>query len=233
VRSANNETGVVQPVGEVARALRDSEVVVHTDAVQFIVSRPASLSELGVDMLTISGHKLGGPKGVGALVMRPGIHLEPVIHGGGQELGRRSGTHDVAGIVGMTAALDAAVRDRMRLADDVAAARDEFEESLKALVPSAVITAHEAERLAQHSHFRIPGIDAETMLVRLDALGVAAAAGSACHSGALEVSHVLTAMGMRPAEARECVRFSFGWTTRRQDGKAAALAVLDALEGLL
>lgn len=234
VMAANNETGVVQPVSKIARAVRDvaPDAVVHTDAVQAFVSRDVGLDALGVDLITVASHKVGGPKGVGALAMRPGIDLEPVIHGGGQEFGRRSGTHDVAGIVGMAAALEAAVKDRARLAHDVGEARDRFEARLLTEVPGAALTAPGVDRLIQHSHFRIDGIDAETLLIRLDRAGVAASAGSACQSGAVEVSHVLAAMGLDERAARSSIRFSFGWTTRPEDGDAAADALLAALEGL-
>lgn len=235
VMTANNETGVVQPVAEVAAAARavHPEVLVHSDAVQALVSRPVGLDVLGVDMLTIASHKVGGPKGVGALVLRGGVELEPVIHGGGQELGRRSGTHDVAGIVGMVAAVEAAVSDRDRFGTVVGAARERFESRLLAAVPDAVFTVGVgADRLVQHSHFRIPGVAAETLLIRLDGEGVAASAGSACQSGAIEMSHVLRAMGMDSDDAAGCIRFSFGWTTRPEDGDDAASAVASIVEAL-
>jgi cysteine desulfurase len=235
VMVANNETGVVEPVAEMAAAARAAapSVVVHSDAVQALASRPVTLSGLGVDLLTIASHKVGGPKGVGALVLRGGIDLEAVVHGGGQELNRRSGTHDVAGIVGMAAAVEAAVADRDRFVGDVGEARKRFESGLMAAVPDLVFTLGDAaERLVQHSHFRVPGVTAETMLIRLDELGVAASAGSACASGALETSHVLAAMGVDPVAAAECVRFTFGWTNRPEDGDAAAAAVAMVVEGL-
>lgn len=232
VMAANNETGAVQPVAAIAAALAGRGVPVHSDAVQAAVSRPCSLDDLGVDLLTLSAHKLGGPQGVGILAMRPGITLAPVIHGGGQELGRRSGTHNVAGIVGAAAALEAAVTDRKRLIDDVGAARHRFEVDLTRAVPDVVFTIAGADRLVQHSHWRIPGIDAETLLVRLDGIGLAASAGSACHSGAIAASHVLAAMGLAPADAAGCVRFTFGWDTRPEDGTTAAGLVAAAVGGL-
>ncbi|HSM01401.1 MAG TPA: cysteine desulfurase family protein [Acidimicrobiia bacterium] len=234
VMAANNETGVIQPVPEIADAVREAapDAVVHTDAVQAFVSREVSLDSLGVDLITVASHKVGGPKGVGALAMRSGIDLEPVIHGGGQELGRRSGTHDVAGIVGMAAALEAAVKDRDRLIHDVGEARNRFETRLLSDIRGAALTAPGVDRLVQHSHFRIDGVDADTLLIRLDRGGVAASAGSACQSGAMEVSHVLAAMGVDEAAARSSIRFSFGWTTRSEDGDAAADAVMAAVAGL-
>ena len=228
---ANNETGVIQPVSEVAAAVRrvSGSVVVHTDAVQAAVSEDVTAD--GLDLLTIAGHKLGGPKGVGALIVRSGIPLEPVMHGGGQELGRRSGTHNVAGAVGLATALESAVADRDRFRRDVGEARRRFEERLTSKLADVVINAPEDRRLVQHSHVHIPGIRNETVLIRLDRAGVAASAGSACQSGASSPSHVLTAMGMTPEQARECLRFSFGWTTRPEDGDELADAVVAAVEG--
>jgi cysteine desulfurase len=233
VMAANNETGVVQPVAKVAAAVRavSDHALLHCDAVQAVPSTAVGLDDLGVDLLSVSAHKFGGPKGVGALVMRPGVEVEPVIHGGGQELGRRSGTHNVAGIVGMAAALEAAVSDRQRFIDVVGAARDDFEARIAALVPDAAVTGAAVGRLVQHSHVRFPGIDVEGLLIRLDAAGVAASSGSACHSGARVVSHVLRAMGFTDGEARECVRFTFGWTTAPGDG-AAAEVVAGCVEAL-
>jgi cysteine desulfurase len=232
VMAANNETGAAQPVAAVAAALAGSGVLVHSDAVQAAVSRRCSLDDLGVDLLSLSAHKLGGPQGVGILAMRPGIALEPVIHGGGQELGRRSGTHNVAGIVGAAIALEVAVADRKRLVDDVGEARQRFETALLAALPDVEFTITGRDRLVQHSHLRIPGVDAETLLVRLDGMGLAASAGAACHSGAVAPSHVLTAMGLTPEEAAGCIRFTFGWDTRPEDGDAAAALVITAAGAL-
>ena len=232
VMAANNETGVVQPLAAIAAALAARKVVVHSDAVQAAVSRPVALDDLGVDLVTISAHKLGGPQGVGVLAMRSGIVLEPVVHGAGQELGRRSGTPNVAGIVGAAAAIEAAAADRKRLAEDAGEARDRFEAAISAAVTDVAFTAASADRLAQHSHLRFPGIDAETLLIRLDGLGLAASAGSACHSGAMSASHVLTAMGMSVEEARQCVRFTFGWDSKPDDGTAAAAVVVAAVRAL-
>lgn len=235
IMSANNETGTRQPIEEIVKAVGDAgngRVLVHTDAVQSFVSEVVTIPSLGVDMLSLSAHKFGGPQGVGILHVRRDVELEPVIHGGGQELGRRSGTHNVAGIVGMVAAMGAALADRDRFRSDVGAARDGFEDALALAVPDVVFTTPRADRLVQHSHFRIPGIDAETLLIRLDGSGVAAAAGSACHSGAVDVSHVLTAMGLGEAEARESVRLTFGWTTAPCDGVTAAARIAACVEAL-
>ncbi len=231
VMSANNETGTLQPVRTVAAAAREAnpDVVLHTDAVQSFLSEEVTVASTGCDLIALASHKLGGPKGVGLLYVRNGVDLEPVIHGGGQEMGRRSGTHNVAGIVGMVEAMELSVADRHAFRGRVGAARDRFEETLRAGIEGLTVNAPIGERLVQHSHVRIPGVAAETLLIRLDRAGVAAAAGSACQSGALERSHVLAAMGMGEKAASECVRFSFGWSSEPEDGDTAADRVLDVV----
>lgn len=232
VMTANNETGVIQPLAEVVKRLAGKGTPVHTDAVQAFLSEDVTIGELGVDLLSLAAHKFGGPKGVGLLYVREGVALEPVLHGGGQELGRRSGTSNVMGVVGMVEAMEATVRDRPRLRSAVTAAREGFERALRETYPDLQVNAPVDRRLVQHAHVRIPGVRNETALVRFDEAGLAASAASACQSGAATVSHVLTAMGMSPEHARECLRFSFGWPTRPEDGPAAAALVIEALEGL-
>lgn len=231
VMAANNEVGTVQPVADIAGRVRDRDdgVVLHTDAVQAFVSEDVTADTTGADLISLAAHKLGGPKGVGLLYVRRGVELEPVIHGGGQELGRRSGTHNVAGIVGMVAAMDATVRDREAFRRRVGAARDRFETVIADKLAGVEITASHAPRLVQHSHVRFRGIRSDAALIRLDRAGIAAAAGSACQSGAITASHVLTAMGWEPEAAAECVRFTFGWPDTAADGERAALAVVEAL----
>lgn len=231
VMAANNETGVRQPVAEVVEAAAEHGVPVHSDAVQAFVSEPVTAAVPGADFITLAAHKLGGPKGVGLLRVPREARLEPVLHGGGQELGLRSGTHNVAGIVGMATAMEAAAADRDRFRTTVSEARRRFEETLAARVDDLQITAR-GDRLVQHSHLRFPGVSAETLLIRLDGAGLAASAGSACHSGAVATSHVLAAMGMSAGEAASSVRFTFGWTTRPGDGDDAARMVVEALAGL-
>ncbi len=234
VMAANNETGALQPVAEIAGSVRGSQpgVVVHTDAVQAFVGGEVTVASTRADLITLSAHKFGGPKGVGLLYVRPGTPLEPLVHGGGQEAGRRSGTANVPGIVGMVEAMAATVSDRDRFRDDVGVERDRFEAVLADRLPKAAITAREVPRMPHFSHVRFPEIRAETLLIRLDRIGVRAAAGSACQSGAIEPSHVLTAMGMAPAAAAECVRFSFGWASRVGDGEAAAHIVADMVDSI-
>jgi cysteine desulfurase len=229
VMLANNETGVLEPIPSIVEAAHPHGAIVHTDAVQAFVSQPIDVDELGVDMLTLAAHKFGGPKGVGLLYVRSGTRLEPLVHGGGQEWGLRSGTQNVPGIVGMVTAMQATVEDRDRFRASVSEARRRFEGRLQANIEGLEINAPLDGRLVQHSHVRIPGVRNDMVLIRLDQAGVAASAGSACQSGAADVSHVLLAMGFDTARARECFRFSFGWTTVPEDGDAAAEAVLYAI----
>jgi len=207
-------------------------VLVHSDAVQSFVSEETSAEGLGADLITLAAHKFGGPKGVGLLYVRRETDLEPTLHGGGQELGRRSGTQNVAGIVGMVAAMEAAVADRERFRRDVSEARRRFESRLLSSFEGAAVTGPAERRLVQHAHICFPGVSAESLLILLDRAGLAASAGSACASGAVDRSHVLEAMGMESDRAAGCVRFTFGWTTRPGDGDDAASLVLEALEGL-
>jgi cysteine desulfurase len=230
----NNETGVIQDIAEIASAVEEheSDVLVHSDAVQAFSSEEIDVDDLRVDLLTITGHKFGGPKGAGLLYVREGTALEPVLHGGGQELGRRSGTHDVASAVGLATAVEAALADRSRFRSQVGQIRDDFEKRLLAGVPDALVNTPEAGRSSHHLNVRFPGVRNETLLMRLDGAGVAASAGSACQSGASEVSHVLEGMGLSPGEARESVRFSFGWDSTADEAMDAAAIVIDLIEEL-
>ncbi len=230
----NNETGVVNDVAAMSHAVKgtDPDVLVHADAVQAFGSMKFDVGQLGVDMLSLTAHKFGGPKGAGLLYVREGTALEPLIHGGGQELGRRSGTHDVPGAVGLATAMELAAADRDRFVGEVGTIRDSFEEHLTRAFPDAVVNTPDPDRSPHHLNIRFPGVRNEPLLMRLDRSGVAASAGSACQSGAATVSHVLEAMGRSPAEARESVRFSFGWTSSREESNRAARIVVDLVEDL-
>jgi cysteine desulfurase len=232
VMQANNETGAVQPVAEVAAAVRsvNPRVLVHTDAVQAFISEPVDVGHLGVDMVSLAAHKFGGPKGVGLLYARQDIDLQPVVDGGGQELGKRSGTHNPMGIAGMVAAMRVTQADRDGFRRRVGAMRDQFEEAAQSL--GAVATTPRPGRLVQHSHLRFPGMINENLLIGLDRAGVAAAAGSACQSGAVELSHVLAAMGFDERRAGSTVRFSFGWSSEPDDAVTAAKILSEVVESL-
>lgn len=234
VMMVNNETGSVQDLPAIAGAVKrsNSETLFHTDAVQAFGDERIDVDSLGIDLLTISAHKFGGPKGAGALYVREGIALEPVIHGGGQELGRRSGTNDVASAVGMATAVRLAVADRERFGNEIRGIRDRFEEALETSLPDTVVNTPRKGRSSHHLNVRFPGVRNETLLMLLDRRGVCASAGSACQSGAATVSHVLEAMGLTPDQARESIRFSFGWTSTPEEADEAAGIVIDLVSRL-
>ncbi len=229
VMMVNNETGATEDIARVVEAIRghEPEALIHSDAVQAYSGQVVDVDRLGLDMLTISGHKFGGPKGAGLLYVREGTPLEPLMHGGGQELGRRSGTHDVAGAVGLAVAMEIAAADRQRYRSQVGQIRDDFEKRLTAGIDDLVVNTPVGSRSAQHLNMRFPGVRNETLLLRLDRAGVAASAGSACQSGAPEGSHVLEALGLAPEQARESIRFSFGWDSTLDEAVEAAEIVID------
>ena len=234
VMCLNNETGVVQDLPRIVAAMRGRHpgVLIHTDAVQAFSSHDLDVDALGVDLLTLTGHKFGGPKGAGLLYVREGTPLEPLHHGGGQELGRRSGTHNVAGAVGLAEAMEAARADRARFRTEVGQIRDDFEKRVIAALPDVVVNTPQRMRSPHHLNLRFPGIRNQTLLMRLDRAGVAASAGSACQSGAAQVSHVLEAMGLTADQTRESVRFSFGWDSTVDEAVEAADIVLGLVEVL-
>ncbi|GBD43501.1 Cysteine desulfurase NifS [bacterium HR40] len=210
VMLANNETGVIQPVAEVARRVHAHGALLHVDAVQALGKLDFRLDELGADFLAVSAHKLGGPVGIGALVVREGLALRPLVRGGGQERGRRAGTENVAAAVGFAAALAAWSEEEKRR---LARLRDRMEEAMRDQVPEARIIGLGAPRLPNTSCVALPGVDAVTQLVRLDLAGISVSAGSACSSGRIGRSHVLAAMGLPPAVCNSAIRISLGWST--------------------
>jgi cysteine desulfurase len=219
VMAANNETGVIQDLNAVKRVLTTDGgegVLLHVDAVQAVGRMPISFD---ADYVTISAHKLGGPQGAGALIVKDDAPLAPLINGGGQESGRRAGTENVAAIAGF----GAAAHDATDLSDmpRVAALRDRFEAGLLNLAPDAVIFGRAVARLPNTSNFAIPGLSAETALIALDLDGVAVSSGSACSSGKVKASHVLAAMDVDEALARGGIRVSFGWSSKDDDVDAA------------
>jgi cysteine desulfurase len=213
---ANNETGVVQPVADMAAFARAHGLTSFTDAVQAVGRVPVSFHDLGVDLLSISAHKLGGPKGVGALIIRDGVDVPALIGGGGQERRRRAGTENVAAIAGFGAAARAAHAD---FADWLAVAtlRDELERRVCAGVPGAVVFGRDAPRLPNTTLIATPGHSAQSLLIRFDLAGVAISSGSACSSGTVGASHVLAAMGVQPDLAQSALRVSLGPTTTPAD----------------
>jgi cysteine desulfurase len=219
VQLANNETGVIQPVAEAARLVHAHGGLIHTDAVQAAGKIPVDVAELGVDALTLSAHKIGGPKGIGAVILASDQFeiTERLIRGGGQEKGFRAGTENVAAIAGFGAAAEIALDKLDREAGRLRALRDEAEAQVRRIAPDAVVVASEAERLPNTFAFAIPGLKAETALIAFDLAGVALSSGSACSSGKVKRSHVLDAMGMEPALAEGVLRVSLGWSTTKED----------------
>src|SRR5438105_11835250 len=234
VMLANNEVGTVQPLDAVAAVVRDQspEAVLHTDAVQACPWLDVAALARPADLVAVSAHKFGGPKGVGALVVRDGTRVAPIIHGGGQERDRRSGTYNVAGIVGMSAAMRATVAGRVETVGRIARLRDRLADGLLASVSGAEETGDRATKIAGNCHLSFDGIESEALLVLLDGAGVCASAGSACTSGAVEPSHVLTAMGVPAERAVGSLRLSLGATTTDADIDLALDAVPDAVDRL-
>ena len=219
IMHANNETGVVQPIAEAAEIVGSVDSILHVDAVQTAGRIPCDIKALGANLLTVSGHKLGGPQGSGALVMwSERFRLdEPLIKGGGQERGHRAGTENVAAIVGFGAAAQAARETLAAEGARIAALRERLETGLRELASSTVIFGVGAERLPNTSLFAVPGLKAETALIALDLDGVSVSSGSACSSGKVAPSHVLAAMGVAPDLAGGAIRVSLGWETRENE----------------
>ncbi|MCB2226108.1 MAG: aminotransferase class V-fold PLP-dependent enzyme [Desulfarculaceae bacterium] len=207
---ANNETGGLQPIAELAALAHGAGALFHTDAVQAVGKIPLNVGELGVDFLSLSGHKLHGPKGVGALYARQGLELAPLVHGGGQEGGRRAGTENTASVVGLGAAAELAARSLGKMGGQVAALRDRLWSGIRELVPDARLNGPREGRLPNTLSVSLPGIRGESLVLALDQKGVALSSGSACRAGSPEPSHALLAMGLSDEEAHCALRFSLG-----------------------
>jgi cysteine desulfurase len=216
LQMANNETGALQSVADVAVLAREHALAVHSDAVQAAGRVPIDMRALGVDYLALSAHKLGGPKGVGALVIRDGAGLPAFITGGGQERRRRAGTENVAAIAGFGAAAEAARHDLAQI-EQVRALRDRLEAEAREITPEAVVIAADADRLPNTTSLALPGASAETLVIGLDLEGIAVSAGAACSSGKVGASHVLAAMGLAPDIARAAIRVSLGPSSTERD----------------
>ena len=230
VMLANNETGVVQPIAAIAAIVHELGGLLHVDAVQAPGRIDCRIGELGADLMSLSAHKLGGPQGVGALIRRGDLQIEPLIRGGGQERSLRAGTENVAGIAGFGAAAKAAAgqADAQRMAR----LRDRAEAGLKEIVPQAVIFGEKAPRLPNTSLFAVPGLKAETALIAFDLNGIALSSGSACSSGKVAASTVLKAMGVPPALAAGALRLSLGYSTTERDIENFLAALTKVVSGL-
>jgi cysteine desulfurase len=217
VMAANNETGALQPVFEVAEIVHAAGGLLHVDAIQALGKIPFDINAVGADMVTLSAHKIGGPKGVGALVLAEGLAgLEPLLRGGGQELGRRAGTENVAGIAGFGAAVKVATAARVSDAARLEGLRNQLESGLRQ-APDTLVFSADVPRLPNTTLFTVPGLKAETAVIGFDLAGIAVSSGSACSSGKVQPSHVLEAMGFGPKLAQGAVRLSLGWSTQEAD----------------
>jgi cysteine desulfurase len=229
---ANNETGVVQPVAEIGKIAAEADIYFHTDAVQAAGKIPIDVNKIGCDLLTISGHKIHGPQGAGALYVRKGTQLEPMLHGGSHERSRRAGTENVPGIVGLGKAAELAVMGFERGDDSrMAAARDDLERELLEIEATG-LNGESAPRVPNTANIYFDGIEGEALVIALDLKGLAVSTGAACSSGAIEPSHVLTAMGLRPDRAKASIRFSLGKQNNAEDIEFALATVAETVSRL-
>ncbi|GAA4104448.1 cysteine desulfurase family protein [Nocardioides kongjuensis] len=222
---ANNEVGTLQPVGEVVAVAHPHGIPVHTDAVQAVGAVPVDFAASGVDALSLSGHKVGGPQGVGALVVRREVELAALVHGGGQERDVRSGTLDVPAIAGFAAAVELAVKQQSEHAARLTGLRDDLVDAVRRAVPDAVLNGDPVDRLPGNAHLSFPGCEGDSLLMLLDARGIECSTGSACSAGVPQPSHVLLAMGRSSDGARSSLRFSLGHTSSAADVEAVAGAI--------
>ncbi|MEV8637345.1 cysteine desulfurase family protein [Streptosporangium sp. NPDC051023] len=214
---ANNEVGTVQPVRVLAAIARDHGIPFHTDAVQAVGQLPVAFADSGVDALTLSGHKVGGPMGVGALLLARGVDPVPVLHGGGQERDVRSGTIDAPSVAGLAAAVQTAVARQAETAARLTGLRDALIRKIRQAVPDVILNGDPVNRLPGNAHFSFPGCEGDALLMLLDAKGVECSTGSACSAGVAQPSHVLLAMGADAVRARGSLRFSLGHTSTEPD----------------
>jgi len=227
---ANNEVGTVQPIADVVAIAAAHGIPVHADAVQALGAVPVDFAAAGVDAMTISGHKVGGPLGVGALVVRREIELTALVHGGGQERDVRSGTLDVPAVAGFAAAVEVAVKEQADQAARLTALRHRLVDAVRRAVPDAVLNGDPVDRLPGNVHFSFPGCEGDSLLMLLDARGIECSTGSACSAGVPQPSHVLLAMGRDADAARSSLRFSLGHTSTEADVDAVAAALGPCVE---
>ncbi|MBB5065993.1 cysteine desulfurase family protein [Granulicella mallensis] len=229
---ANNEVGTIQPIQELAGIAHAAGVPIHTDAVQAAGALDLNIGNLGVDALSLSGHKFGAPKGTGLLYLRGRLTIEPVLHGGGQERGRRSGTESVAGAVALAKAFQMAETSRLESAQRLSKLRDDFIAAVLSFVPSAILTGDSVKRLPGSASFCFPETSGEAVLLYLEEHEIICSSGSACAAGADRPSHVLLAMGLEPAIAQTAVRFTLSESTTAEELSRVALTIRDAIHSL-
>ena len=227
---ANNEVGTINPVHDIARVCAARGVPFHTDAVQAVGAVPVHFADSGASALTMTGHKVGGPYGIGVLLLARDVKCTPLLHGGGQERDVRSGTLDVPSIVGLARAVRISVEEQASRAAELAALRDELIAAVRAVVPDVIVNGDPADRLPGNAHLTFPGCEGDSLLMLLDARGIECSTGSACTAGVAQPSHVLLAMGVEPALARGSLRFSLGHTSTRADVEELASVIGPVVE---
>jgi cysteine desulfurase len=227
---ANNEIGTIQPVLDLAALAAQAGIPFHTDAVQAVGQIPVDFAASGAAALTLTGHKLGGPIGVGALLLGRDVECTPLLHGGGQERDVRSGTVDTPGVVAFSVAVEAAVKNQQEYAARVGGLRDDLVAGVRSVVPDAVYNGDPVDRLPGNAHFSFPGCEGDALLLLLDAQGIACSTGSACSAGVAQPSHVLLAMGADDDQARSSLRFTLGHTSTQADVDALLAALPAAVE---
>jgi cysteine desulfurase len=229
VMTANNEIGTIQPIREIGKIARAKGIPFHTDAVQAIGKMPVDVKADNIDLLSLSAHKFHGPKGVGALYVKKGVKIEPVMHGGGQERGLRSSTVNVAGAVGLGKAAEIARRDLEPTVERMKAIRDKLMKAVPELVPNSYVNGHKTKRLVNNANFRFDFIEGEGLILQLDFKGISASTGSACSTGSLEPSHVLLALGLKHEQAHGSLRITLG----RENTQEEADYLLEVLPGIV
>ncbi|MEN4017050.1 MAG: cysteine desulfurase NifS [Methanobacterium sp.] len=232
IMHANNEIGTIQPVAEIGKIAREKKIYFHTDAVQTVGKIPVNVKELNVDMLSLSAHKLYGPKGIGALYIRKGVRLEPIIHGGGHEKGIRPGTENVSGIVGLGKACALAEENLLDNTKYLTNLRDRLMDEVLNSVEKSYLNGHKTKRLPNNVNFRFTGIEGESLVLHLDSKGIAASTGSACSSKKLEPSHVLMAIGLKEVDAHGSLRLTLGKENTEEDVDHAIKSIKEAVETL-
>ena len=232
IMHANNEIGTIQPIKEIGAVAKEKGIIFHTDAVQTVGKIPVDVNELNVDLLSLSSHKLYGPKGVGALYVRKGVRLEPIMHGGGHERGIRPGTENVPGVVGLGKACKIAKENLESDAQLLTRLRDRLIDTVLEQNEDSFINGHRTNRLPNNANFRFTGIEGESLILHLDSKGIAASTGSACSSTKLEASHVLMAIGLKEVEAHGSLRISLGHENTEEDIDYTIIAIKEVVEKL-
>lgn len=232
IMHANNEIGTIQPIAEIGKIAREKKIYFHTDAVQSVGKIPVNVEQLNVDMLSLSSHKLYGPKGIGALYVKKGVRLEPIIHGGGHEKGLRPGTENVSGIVGLGKACEIAEMDLEKNSKYLTDLRDKLIDGVLNSVEQSYLNGHRTKRLPNNINFRFTGIEGESLVLHLDSKGIAASTGSACSSKSLEPSHVLTALGLEHVDAHGSLRLTLGKENTEDEANYVIESVKEVVETL-